>query len=276
MNDVDLLDDIFGPTAAPAPVATATATAPAPAPAPVKDIEAEMDEIFGPSPEARAAAASVPATIEQRREQDVDALLERAAIVREDIEDKGPEPLPPVAPEVRATADLLGITADAAAELPVPLADAVATPDLEQVRRSILELKPKMVEHYWAYSAQEALLKDKKNEFNETHADIITIAKTEKKNFEEYEGKIKQLLEIHFELTGEKMFDEHLAVKEFELIEYDAAEATTWARVHYPAALNEILNDDLVRSYIKDCPDDKRPSWATVKKEPRGQVSKKF
>lgn len=228
-------------------------------------------------------APTVPATqpvAKTELEIDVDALLERSAIEREDIEFMGPD-VPAVDPIVRSTADLIGTSVEVLADLDRPVVDVIADiltapPTADELRTGIATFWREYQSHYKAFTEAEAELKAKQEIFNVENETLINRKKEEKAVSDGLEARLKEMLEAYTTLTGEKVFNEYLATKEFENIEYDEAAATTWARTEYPAALNEVLNRALVGSYLKELPIDKRPSWATFVKEPRGQVSKKF
>lgn len=219
---------------------------------------------------------------ESRRAAEVDELLERSAILREDVEGKT-EPLP-VDPADRALGDFLGES-----EASLTLDDILASSpeaettftdtELQQMHDNVQVLENSYMDKYRAFKSAEAAVTRLQESFNTTHADLINLCKVEKQAASDLELRLKEAAEIYAKASGEKKFDSYVQCKAYsEVLVTDRAAATTWAETAYPAALNKTLNDKIVTEYLKElvANEETLPDWATLEQGLRAEVSKKF
>lgn len=227
---------------------------------------------------------SAEADVERRRAAEVDELLERASILREDIEGSAdPQPTDPL---MRALGDLTG---DTASEAVPSLEDALLTPStdpplyteaqLQELHDTVQVLENNFIDRYQTFKTAEADMIRRQEAFNAENAELIALRDTAKKAATDLEGRLKDAAVIYAKASGEKKFDSYVYCKNFlEVAVVDRAAATTWAEVGYPAALNTVLDDKLIEQYLKNLVANKEtlPEWATSKEGLRAEVSKKF
>lgn len=269
MNDLSDLFDVVG-------------TPPPPEP---------LDDFFtviGMSPATRAAVSK------NLEPADPDALAERIAIAGEGV--TAAPTMEPVNATERALGDLAGssvegtdaasVLADLSTEPPDPLAwlddEPIFTPtQLQDMHDTVQALENEFKESYIAYSAAEAKYKALLEDFNKANAELIETKKAEQKVAEGLEGRLKTAAEAYAMATKEHKFDEYVQCKRVAdtITIADSAAAQTWAKDNYAAAINEVLNNDLMMGYLEGLHKNKQPLPAFAKLtvgKLRAEVSKKF
>lgn len=129
--------------------------------------------------------------------------------------------------------------------------DAYASMTLEALTAGLAEAERVFKEQVTAAREVEAAYKTKLNDFNIANSDLLAQKKTAEKFAGDAESNMSGLLVAWSKRTGDKKYDDYLSTIESVIYDIDMAAATDWAREHYKAAINEVVNEKLLKDHIE-------------------------